>query len=158
MKTLHIALAALVAILLQPLLGLVTFSLLFLGEFHLVSFPLDVLIFYFAAVLVISSLVILLFGIPCFDALHRTQKLNFLSLSCCGSLLAMIPYLVIGRPQNLDGSTTNRQWDGHALMLYENSHPTGLAWVDYAVTALGFGVHGFVCSLVFYLFWRRYKV
>jgi len=84
MKTLHIALAALVAILLQPLLGLATFSLLILGEFHLVSFPLDVLIFYFAAVLVISSLVILLFGIPCFDALHRTQRLNFLSLSCCG--------------------------------------------------------------------------
>ncbi|MBE3024411.1 hypothetical protein [Janthinobacterium sp. GW458P] len=154
MKTLHIALATIVAILLQPLPGLITFLVIFPGEFP----PFEVLVFYPAAVLLFSGLAILLFGIPCFDALHKTQKLNFFSLNGCATVLAMLPYMIIARPRNVHGYTTNIQWHEHVSMLYDHGHPMTPAWLEYAAIALWFGVHGFLCGLVFYVFWRRYKI
>jgi hypothetical protein len=102
MKTLHITLATIVALVLQPLPGLLAFCLISAGELP----PFELFVFYSAAVLGVSGLAILLFGIPCFDALHKTQKLNFFSLSGCATVLAMLPYLLIARPRNVHGDTT----------------------------------------------------
>ena len=154
MKTRHIALATLIAILLQPLLVLLTCVLLFRDGLP----PFEVTVFYSCIVMGAASLPILLFGIPCFDVLHKTQKLNFTSLSCCGVVLAMIPYLLIAHPRQMAAYTGTSQWFGYTLPAYENGQPMAGAWLDYAAFALGFGMHGFVASSVFYLFWRKYKL
>lgn len=153
MKTQHLALAAFTAISLQPLVRLVTFFPFWRGAFP--SF--GVFIFYSLAVLIISSLVVLLLGIPCFDSLNATGRLNLLSLSCCGIILGMLPYLLLGYPRHIDTFTAIVQWHGFPLKLYENGNPATAAWLDYAETAFGFGVHGFIGSLVFYFFWCRYR-
>lgn len=154
MKSRHLYLAAILAVLLQPLVGLVTFFPLWIDGFP----SLDVLAFYSLIVITVSGLVVFLLGIPCFSILHKTQKLGFLSLSASGIFLAMLPYLVIGRPQYLDGYTAMGQWHGQALKFYENGQPMVLAWLSYAEVALGFGIHGFLGSLVFYAFWRRFNI
>ena len=158
MKTLHITLATLVAILLQPVLALVTFFPLMGAEFSISNFPpFDLLAVFGLAVMAVSILPILLFGIPCFDALNKTQKLSFLSLSGCAAAMAMLPYLVITYPKPIPGFTANLSWHGHVLPYYDNGQPMAYAWLSYAETALGFGAHGFLCGTVFYLFWRKYR-
>lgn len=158
MKSLHIYLAALVAILLQPVVGMITFFPIFGASFPPDSFPdINALFFYAIAVLLASILPILLFGIPCFEVLNKTQKLSVMSMSCCGIFFAMLPYLLIGAPQVIDGYTANAYRHGDLLKLYEGGSPAPLAWLNYLVAALGFGVHGFVAGTVFYLFWRRLK-
>jgi len=154
MKSRHLYLAAILAVLLQPLVGLMTFFPLWI-----VGLPsLDVFAFYSLAVMTVSGLIVFLLGIPCFSILHRTQKLGFMGLSASGIILAMLPYLVIGHPQYLDGYTAAGHWHGQTLKFYENGRPMVLAWLNYAEVALGFGIHGFLGSLVFYAFWRRYKI
>lgn len=154
MKSKHLYLAALIAVLLQPLVGMTTFFPIWIGAMP----SLDVFLFYSMAVLIVSGLVVFLLGIPCFSILHKTQKLGFVSISVSGIFLAMLPYLLIGRPQYLDGYTAVGQWHGQALKFYENGQPMALAWLNYAEVALGFGIHGLLGGLVFYAFWRKYKV
>ena len=154
MKSVHLYLAALVAILLQPLIGLFTLFPFWKLELP----PLEVFLFYLMAVLLVAGLAVMLFGVPCFGMLYRTEKLGFLSLSGSGALIAALPYLVLGFPRSIDGYTANGTWHGDTAKLFANGEPMVMAWLNYAESALNFGIHGFSCGVVFYLFWRRYGI
>lgn len=152
MKSGHLFLAATITVLLQPLVGLLTF----LPVWKWGVVPLEAFAGFSIAVLLVSSFVVFLFGITWFSVLQKTRTLNFLSLSASGIVIAMLPYLLIARPPYRDGYTATGQWHGMVLKAYEAGEPMALAWLEYAETALAFGVHGFSCSLVFYVFWRKY--
>ena len=73
MKSVHLYLAALVAILLQRLIGLFTLFPFWKLELP----PLEVFLFYLMAVLLVADLAVMLFGVACFGMLYRTEKLEF---------------------------------------------------------------------------------
>jgi len=154
MKTRQLALTVLAAVLLQPLVGLVIFFPFWREAFS----SIDIIVFYSIAVLIVSSLVVLLLGVPCFDALNATGRLSLISLSCCGIFIGALPYLLVGYPQKFDRYGTAAHSHGYLLKFSENVGPATAAWLAYAETALGFGLHGLVGSLVFYFSWRRYGV
>lgn len=143
--------AALAAVAIQP----VVFTLRLLPDYFFSSGgALNDFGFLLIAVLVVSAVAVLMFGIPAFLILFRLRREGWISLGSVGLVLGALPVAYFW-PSRLQGYSSGHTWHGKYVDVYINGRPTMYAWITYGENVLFFGLHGLVGALVFYAVWRR---
>ncbi len=107
---------------------------------------------FMVACLSVSSLHVLLLGIPAFALLRWKNAVRWWSTIATGFFLAAVPIAVVTWPLQFAASTTHAAVNGTPTMV--NGLPTVAGWVHYAQGPLLFGACGAVGALAFWLVWR----
>ncbi|RYX80129.1 hypothetical protein EON83_29975 [bacterium] len=148
----NIWIAALAAVLVQPLVLLVRLA----PDYFASPSPLYGIGFMLVAVVVVAAAAVLLLGIPTFLMLQRFHRVSWVSLSISGFLLGGLP-AAFSWPKHLEGFSAGQNWHGTYINTYVNGIPTRYAWLTYAEGILFFSLHGLVGALVFYAVLRKQK-
>jgi hypothetical protein len=146
----NIWLAALAAVLIQPLVLL----LRFLPGYVASPGPLHGLGFLLIAVVAVAAAVVLILGVPVFLLLRRYQRVGWRSLALAGALLGG-SLAVFSWPREIEGYSAGHSWHGRHVDTYIDGIPTTYAWLTYGENVLFFALHGLIGALVFYAVWRR---
>lgn len=148
----NIWIAALAAVLVQPLVVLVRLAPDYFasrGQLYGIEFML-------VAVLAVAAATVLLLGIPIFLVLQKFHRVSWSSLAISGFLLGGL-LAAFSWPKHLEGFSAGLNWHGTYVNTYVNGIPTKYAWFTYAEGILFFALHGLVGALMFYAVFRKQK-
>lgn len=145
----NIWIAALAAVLVQPLVLLVRMT----PDYIASPGPLHGIGSMVIAVVIVAAAAVLLLGIPAFLLLQRLRRVNWISLASAGGLLGGLPAAFYW-PRHLEGLSAGEPWHGTYVKTHVNGTPTIYAWLTYGENVLMFALHGLVGALAFYAVWR----
>ncbi|MDB5987788.1 MAG: hypothetical protein JWR16_2841 [Nevskia sp.] len=108
-------------------------------------------------VVVVSTVFVLVLGLPIFLVLKHLNKLSWRWLIAFGFSAAAIPLALVTFPlwPSPANVSSGANWHGHYVDFVKNGIYTIYGWLNYVENVLWFGVHGVVGSAVFYYVWLK---
>ena len=151
-----LSLATVAAILIQPIVFWAWFFLP--AVFHGSVVRLDFFAAITLSVLMVSTVFVLVLGLPIFLAFRHFNKVGWLPLSASGFLISAFSIAIYSWPyrHSWDGYSSGGNWHGSYVKFFINGVPTIYEWLRYAEIVVIFGLHGMIGALIFINVWRRY--
>ena len=149
-----IAIAAILAIAVQPLIYLAWLSFISLvSSGYVDASHFGDLVFW---VCLVATPFVVLFGIPLFVTLRRFHRATVGYMAATGFLAAALPLALVNWPGfSGAGYSSGGGWNGHHVEFIRNGVATSYGWIQYFAVVVEFGLQGLAGAVVFFFAWRH---
>lgn len=110
---------------------------------------------YWLAITLISTPIILVFGLPIFHLLRRRGKASKVVLGVAGAITALAISAILTFPIYSPGFSAGQSYYGEYREMVVDGIPTFWGWVSYVEGILMYSIHGMLGALAFRFGWEK---